>query len=91
MSKLNKIDVDADFIVVDVRQEDIDNGVRCWASGCAIARALQRDGYEKPCVSPWLAFINRGEYFPDAAAIKFMREFDSGGEVQPGRFVFSKR
>lgn len=74
--------------------------MKAIAFTCPIAQAMKDEGYIDPCVAPEKIFsytshiVNgrsqlRVAYFlPSRAAIRFMKRFDDGKEVEPTTFIF---
>ena len=78
-------------ILVDVTQEDIENGVAEDCLSCPIAIALERAtnkkwavGSEEVCPNDFIGPVYR---LPQSAR-RFINRFDSGGVVKPFRFRF---
>jgi hypothetical protein len=86
-------------LVVDVTQEDIDNGnlpvsritynrPHC----CPIAQSLKRRGFEDVHVGSFVDFFYEEpqRYMLSPRAEVFIEKFDSGSKVEPSRFIFKR-
>lgn len=77
-------------IVIEVNQDDIDNGKKYNGCDCPIALAIKRCGVSKmPVVSAWGIVLNCSKnerFIPPLAAMVFMSRFDAGLPVHPITF-----
>jgi hypothetical protein len=78
---------DPDELVVVVRQEHIDRGVRSQAASCPIALAARAAGHGGVMFAG--LWIGQTQWYSEEA-VEFVRTFDRGDTVYPERFVFRR-
>lgn len=76
-------------IRVNVTQHDIDEGKRCAAGCCPVARALSRvEGARFFSVGPsYVAFNQYWNISLPGQAVRFIADFDGARQVKPFSFV----
>jgi hypothetical protein len=83
--------IEANPLLIEVLQEDIDKGVS-RATACPIALAMRRQGFESVHVSPLRAYSGSRCFTLPAAASEFVVKFDCQGahRVKPFSFILEE-
>ena len=78
------------IMILELNQEDIDEGLRSCPTQCAVARALKRAGFKHAGASlDWVQIIYgryTKRYKISRALKKFIHDFDNKKPVKPSRF-----
>ena len=67
---------------IQITQQNIDNGVKGHASGCAIALALKQEFAYEIGVTSWIQ-IGKDYYRATPKVVRWFGDFDKGRKVKP--------